>query len=105
MRYRQVLLQPQRIIQVPLDPLKLRRPRLQGIRLAGVEHVVHAQAQRVKVVLDAQQLQGVSPVAVDDVALQLSQAGKLIREVCRIGHYRSQRNYQAEQQSSGRRSF
>src|SRR5208283_3854460 len=105
MRHRQVLLQLESIVQVPLDPLKLRGPRLQGIRLAGVEHVVHAQTQRVKVVLDAQQLQRVSSVAVDDVALQLPQAGKLIREVRRVGHYCSQRNDQAEQQSSGRRSL
>ena len=80
-------------------PLELRRPRGQGIGLVVVQHVAHGQRQGVEVVLNAQQLQRVLAVAVDQVVLQLPQAGDLPGDVPGVGHHGGQSDDQPQDKS------
>ena len=99
-----LLLAAQRVVEVDADALELRRPGRERIRLVAVEHVAHRQAERVEIVLDAQQLERVLAVAIGEVRLQRAQAGDLPRDVPRIGDHGRERDDQSEQQRRRRRS-
>ena len=74
---------PERALEIDADAIELRGPRGQRIRLIAVEHVAHRQAERVEIVLDAEQLERVRAVAIGEVGLQLAQARNLARRVPR----------------------
>ena len=81
----------------------MRRPGGQGIGLIVVQHVAHGQPEQVQIVLDAQQLEGVPAVSVDQIVLQLAQARNLAGDVGGIGDHGGQRDDQAQEQGgSGR---
>ena len=79
-------------------------PRGERIRLAAVQHVAHGQAERIQVVLNAQQEQRIGAIAVDDAALQLLQSAELHDGVARIEGHRGQRDGKPRQQTDCRRS-
>ena len=64
----------QRIVQIAADALELRRPRGQRIPGFGIQHVAHRQPQLVQIVLDPQQLQRFTPVAIRQFGLQPAQS-------------------------------
>lgn len=55
-----------------MNAVELRTPGDKGIRLAGVEHVAHGQANGIEVVLDAQELKRISAIAIDHFTLQFA---------------------------------
>ena len=67
--------------EVSADAFELRNPGDDGVRLGGVLHVAHGQAERVEVVLDAEEVEGVAAIAVDEVALEFMEAGELKGDV------------------------
>ncbi len=69
-----------------------------------VEHVAHREPELIEVVLDAQQLQGVAAVAIDQVALQHAQPGDLTADVVGVGDDRRERQDQPDQQAWRRRA-
>ena len=99
---RNLLLAAQCVVEICPHTLELRRPRSQRIGLVVVEHIAHGQCQRVQIVLDTQQLQGIFSVAIHQIILQFAQAGDLPRNVPGINNHGSQSDNQAEKQSSGR---
>ena len=72
------------VLQIRTHPAELPLPGRERIGLAAIQHVAHGQAERVQVVLDAQQEQRIGAIAVDDAALQALQAAKLHHRVARI---------------------
>src|SRR5450432_2162219 len=106
---RNLLLVLESIVQIAAHALKLRLPRSQRIRLliihqTGVEHVAHRDADRIQFVLNAQQLQRVFAVAVNQIALQFAQAGDAPGHISRVPDHRRQRNHQPDVKWSCRRS-
>ena len=101
---RDVLLAPQTIVQIGPQPLKLRSPGGQWIRLFTVQHVAHRQPQRVEIVLDSEKLKRVFPIPIGKARLELSQSGDLPRDVPGIGDHRREGDDEAEQQPDCRRS-
>ncbi len=75
------------------------RPGHQRIRVVVVQHVPHRQPELVQIVLDAQQLQGILAVPIDQIALEHAQAGNLAVDVQRVGDDRGQRQNQPDQQA------
>ncbi len=69
-----------------------------------VQHVPHRQPELVQVVLDAQQLQGILAVPLDQVALEHPQAGQLAVDVQRVGDDRGERQNQPDEQARRGRS-
>ncbi len=93
-----VFFQFQAVVQILVNAIELRHPGRQRIRLRGVQHVAHAQGDGIKVVLDAQQLQRVFPVAIHHLTLKLSQAGELNGDIGSVSQYGAQRDHQSKQQ-------
>lgn len=67
----------ERVIQISADPLELRLPRRERIRLGLLEHVAHDEGERVEIVLDPQQEERIGAIAVDGFRLQAAQAVEL----------------------------
>jgi hypothetical protein len=88
-----------------VDTLELRRPGREWIRLVVVDHVAHGDCEQVQIVLDAQQLQGIFAVAVDQLALELAQACYLPGDVSGVHHDRCDGDDKAEQQAQGWRAL
>jgi hypothetical protein len=87
------------IIQIGADALKLRRPGGERIRFVIVNHIAHGDREQVQIVLDAQQLEGILAVAVNQFGLKLAQTCDLPRDVRRVGDDRGERDDQAKQQA------
>jgi len=103
-RARRLRLSLQRIVEIAADALELRRPRRQPVVLLGIQHVAHGEAERVEVVLDAQQLQRIAAVAVGQLGLQRAEAGDTRPDVPGVRDDGEQRQHQPEQQpGDGRR--
>ena len=92
----------QRHVKIVADAVELRGPGGERVRLAGIEHVAHGQADGVQIVLDAQQLQRVFAVAVDHFALQLADARKLQGDVAGIRQHGENGDDQAQIQPARR---
>src|SRR6185437_16023246 len=106
---RKLLLSPESVIKVFAHPLELRPPRGERITLPGlqrvhVEHVAHGDADGIQLILDAQKLQRILAVPVDQVILQLPQAGDSSSHIPRVSHYRQKRNNQTDVERRCRRS-
>jgi hypothetical protein len=71
---------------------------LQPVRFIPVHHVPHGEAQRIEVALYTQQLQGVPPIAVDKLCLQIPQARDAIERVPGKRAHRRQRERKASHQ-------
>ena len=93
---RQLRLSLQRIIQVSTNALKLRRPSHERILVIVVQHVAHRQPELIQVVLDAQQLQRIPAVSIDQLALEHAQARDLPIDVHRVGDDGGERQNQTE---------
>jgi hypothetical protein len=65
----------------------------------SIEHIAHREAEGIQVILDAQQLERVLPVAVGKFTLQFSQAGDLNRGVPGVGHDCRDGNRESEDQT------
>ena len=97
------LLPLQRIIEIGAYPQELGRPGCERVLSLTIEHVAHRQAERVEIVLDAQQLKRVPATPIDEVGLQAPQPGDLPRDVPGIRHDGRNRNRQPDQKTRGRR--
>ncbi len=75
----------QGVDEVGADAFELRDPGKDGIGFGGVLHVAHGQAEGVEIVLDAEKLEGVAAIAVDEFALHSANAGELESDVGGIG--------------------
>ena len=102
-RDRHALFPLQRVCQIQPDPIELRGPGRHGVVLVVVQDVSHRERDRVEIVLDAQQLQGVFPVPIGQIGLQRPEARYLPGDVPRVRRDRGERDDQAEQQPEGRR--
>ena len=69
------------VLQVGADAFELRDPGENWIGLGGVLHVAHSEAERVEVVLNAEELERVTAVAVNEVALHFVDYGELEGDV------------------------
>jgi len=78
---RQFRFQPNGIVQIFANPVELRRPRVERIRLISIQHVAHGEAESAQIVLHAKKLQGILPVAVDGVVLELAKPRNLAQRV------------------------
>jgi hypothetical protein len=65
------------VLEVGADAFELRHPGNDRVGLGGVLHVPHGEAEGVEVVLNAEELEGVAAVAVDEVALHFVDDGEL----------------------------
>jgi hypothetical protein len=84
------------VFEVGADAFKLRDPGEDGIRFGGVLHVAHGETQGVEIVLDAQELQRIAAVAVDEFALEFTHAGELDGDVGRVSEDGEDGDYEAE---------
>src|SRR5260370_38672986 len=98
-----MFLQFQSRVQIFTRSLKLRAPRGERIRFAGIEHVAHGETQRIEIVLQAEKLQRVTAISVHHVALKSAEAGELRAGVKRINEDGGQRKHEAEKQAGGGR--
>ena len=73
------------ILEVGANAFELRYPGEDRVGLRGILHVAHGEAERVEVVLDAEELKGVTAVAVDEVALHFVDACELEGDVSGVG--------------------
>jgi len=73
------------VLEVGADAFELRDPGENWIGLGGVLHVAHSEAERVEVVLNAEELERVTAVAVNEVALQFVDACELEGDVGGVG--------------------
>ena len=73
------------IDEVGADAFELRDPGDDGVRLGRILHVTHGEAEGVEIVLDAEELEGVAAVAVDEFALEFAEAGELDGDVGGVG--------------------
>jgi hypothetical protein len=71
--------------EVDADALELWDPSDDGVRVGGVLHVAHGEAEGVEIVLDAEELEGVAAIAVDEFALEFAEAGELDGDVGGVG--------------------
>lgn len=94
-----LLLDAKRIIEVGANALELRLPRRERVALIVVEHVAHAERERIKVILDSQELQRILAIAIGDIVLEFAQAGYLARDVKRIRDNGNERDDQAEEEA------
>src|ERR1017187_5071640 len=92
------------VFQIRPQPAELSLPCREGIGLAAFQPVAHGQAERIQVVLNAQNKKGIGAIAVDDAALQPFQAAQLHDHVARIEGHRRKRDANARQQSDCGRS-
>jgi len=74
----------------------LRDPGDDGVRLGGILHVAHSEAEGVEIVLDAEELERVAAIAVDEFALEFAQAGELEGDVSSVGEDGEDGDGQAE---------
>ncbi len=58
--------------EVGADAFELRDPGDDGVRLGGILHVAHSEAEGVEIVLDAEELERVAAIAVDEFALEFA---------------------------------
>ena len=96
-----MLLSPESVIKIFAHALELRPPRGKRIALPGfhrvhVEHVAHGDADGIQLVLNAQKLQRILAIPVDQVILQLAQAGDPSCHIPRVSHHGQKRNDQAD---------
>lgn len=82
--------------EVGADAFELRDPGKDGVRLGGILHVAHGEAEGVEIVLDAEELERVATIAVDEFALEFAEAGELDGDVSGVGEYGEDGNDQAE---------
>ena len=75
----------ERVFEVDANAFELRDPSDDGIGFAGILHVAHGEAESVEVVLDAEELEGVAAIAVDEFALEFAEAGELDGDVGGVG--------------------
>src|SRR5690348_2893516 len=75
------------IVEIGPNSLELCRPGCKRIGLIAADHVTHGYGQQVEIILDAEELEGVSAIAVDEVGLELSQSGDLPGDVSGISNY------------------
>jgi len=59
-------------------------------------HVAHGEAERVEIVLDAEELERVAAVAIDEVALHSADTGKLESDVSGVSEYGEDGDGEAE---------
>jgi hypothetical protein len=88
------------VLEVGTDAFELRNPGDDRIWFAGILHVAHGEAEGVEVVLDAEELERVAAVAVDEVALHFVDARELERDVCGVGEDGEDGDYEAEVEAS-----
>jgi hypothetical protein len=100
----QLILTPQRILEIEPHALKLAGPGGQWIRFAVVQHVAHREADCIQVVLNAEQLQRVSAAPVGEVGLQRPKPRDLPGEVVRVGRDRGESDDHPRKQPRRRRS-
>ncbi len=100
---RHLLFLLQGVVEIGADALKLGRPRGERIRLVVVEHVAHGERQQIQVILDAQQLQGIFTVAIDQIVLQFADAGNLPRDIAGISHHGGQSDHETQNKGRSRR--
>jgi len=74
----------------------LRDPGDDGVRLGGILHVAHSEAEGVEIVLDAEKLERVTAIAVDEFALEFAQSGELEGDVACVGEDSEDGDGQAE---------
>ena len=92
----------QRVNKIGADALELRSPGDDGVRFGGILHIAHGETERVKVVLDTEELQGVAAVAVHQFALQFAEASELKGDICRVGQDGEDGDEQAEVEAACR---
>ena len=73
------------IVQISMDALKLCGPRGERVGLIIADHVPHGDSEQVQIILNAQQLQRVLAITVDQFRLKSAQPGHLPCDVRRIG--------------------
>ena len=64
-----------------------------------VQHVPHREPEQMQIVLNAQQLERILAVPIDQVALKHTQAGNLAIDVDRVGHDGRERQDQPNQEA------
>ena len=82
--------------EVGADAFELRDPGDDGVRLGGILHVAHSEAEGVEIVLDAEELERVAAIAVDEFALEFAQSGELEGDVACVGEDGEDGDGQAE---------
>ncbi len=96
---RQFGLSRERIVEIPADARKLLGPGHHRIRVVVVQHVPHREPEQMQIVLNAQQLEGILAVPIDQVALKHTKARNLAIDVDRVGHDGRQRQDQPDQEA------
>jgi hypothetical protein len=82
--------------EIGADAFELRNPGDDGIRFGGILHVAHSQTQGVEIVLDAEELERVAAIAVDEFTLEFAEAGELNGDVSGVGKDGEDGDHQAE---------
>ena len=93
----------QSVVEISVHAFKLRRPCRERVGFVIVEHVAHGEAERVQIILNAQQLQRVFSIAIDEIILQFAKAGNLPRDVAGITYDSGKRDDQSKKESASRR--
>jgi len=89
------------VFEVGADAFELRNPGEDGIRFGGILHVAHGETQGVEIVLDAQELQRIAAIAVDEFALKFAHAGELDGDVSGVSEDGEHGDDEAEVKASG----
>ena len=64
-----------------------------------VQHVAHREPEQMQIVLNAQQLEGVLAVAIDQFALEHTEASNLAIDIDGVRNHRDQRQDQPDQEA------
>lgn len=92
------------IVEVSADTLELRRPRGQRVGFIAADHVAHGHSKQIEIILDAEQLQRVLAIPVDQFRLQLAEAGNLPGDVRRVCQHSRKGDNQPQNEANGRRT-
>ena len=96
---RELLLEAKGVGEIIANALELGGPCGEGIRFVVIEHVAHGQAERVEIILHAEELEGILAAAVGQIILQFAKAGNLAGDVPGIGHHGGESDDQAKDQA------
>ena len=101
-RSRELIFFVKSVVEIDAEAAELALPGAERVRLVALQHVAHGEGEGVEVVLDAQQLERVAAITVDEITLHLAEVGDLEPDVPRVDQHGAENDDQGEQQSPGR---
>ena len=103
-RRRELRLSDQRVVEISPDALELLGPGHHRVGAIVIQHVAHRQPQLVQIVLNAQELQRILAIPLDQATLERPQSDNLALDIERVCDDGRERQDKANQEARRRRA-